>query len=138
MSISHIALIFYSLKQRRRGKQEAALAAQRQEQDRVELERFKKEGRDPDALAFDGAEYNSKSGVVATVAYTIPDSPPGSSAGPPETTWDPTSSASAATAAMPLLRDDAMASHRDRSSPGIASPTHSIASSLCVYVCAYL
>ncbi|KAI1645816.1 glycoside hydrolase family 16 protein [Daldinia loculata] len=108
-----VALIFYYFKQRRRGQQEAALAAQRLEQDRVELERFKKEGRDPDALAFDGAEYNAKSGM-ATTAYGLPDSPPGSSAGPPEKAWDPTGSSSAA--AMPLLRDDTMSNYRD--SPG--------------------
>ncbi|KAI1392628.1 glycoside hydrolase family 16 protein [Hypoxylon trugodes] len=111
-----VALVFYYFKQKRRGKQEAALAAQRQEQERVELERFKKEGRDPDALAFNGAEYDAKTGGAVTTTYAVPDSPPGSSAGPPEKAWDPTSSGAAgAGAAMPLLRDDAM-------SPRIASP----------------
>ncbi|KAI1655894.1 glycoside hydrolase family 16 protein [Daldinia decipiens] len=115
-----VALIFYYFKQRRRGQQEAALAAQRLEQDRVELEMYKKEGRDPDALAFDGTEYNSKSGMASTT-YGLSDSPPGSSAGPPQKTWDPTGSSGAA--AMPLLRDDTMSTYRD--SPG-SGPTPQI------------
>ncbi|KAI1411340.1 glycoside hydrolase family 16 protein [Hypoxylon sp. FL1857] len=112
-----IALAFYYIKQRRRGKQEAALLAQRQEQERVELERFKKEGRNPDALAFDGAEYNAKDGT-ATTTYAL-DSPPGSAAGPPEKAWDPTGSG-AGGAAMPLLRDDAMSPRLANSGPGFA------------------
>ncbi|KAI5867380.1 glycoside hydrolase family 16 protein [Durotheca rogersii] len=101
-----VALAVYSFKQRRRGRREAALAAQREEQERLELERFRKEGRDPDALRFDGAEYKGAAGV-ATAAYAVPDSPPGTSAGPPAAAWDPTGPAPAP-AAVPLLRDDAM------------------------------
>ncbi|KAI1380059.1 glycoside hydrolase family 16 protein [Hypoxylon crocopeplum] len=115
-----IALIYYSIKQRRRGKQEAALAAQRQEQERMELERFKREGRDPDALAFDGMEYDAKGGMT-TATYAVSDSPPGSSAGPPEKGWDPTGSGVAA-AAMPLLRDDAMSPRLASPGPGSAGP----------------
>lgn len=112
-----VALAFYYIRQRRRGKQEAALLAQRQEQERVELERFKKEGRNPDALAFDGAEYDAKSGM-ATTTYAM-DSPPGSAAGPPEKAWDPTGSG-ATGAAMPLLRDDAMSPHHASSGSGFS------------------
>ncbi|KAH9883980.1 glycoside hydrolase family 16 protein [Xylariomycetidae sp. FL2044] len=97
-----VSLLFYYIKQRRRGQQEAALAAQRDEQDRVELERFQKEGRDPDNLAFDGADYGYAGAKgVGVAAYSVPASPPGSSAGPPEKAWDPTSGSNAA--AMPLL-----------------------------------
>ncbi|KAI1801545.1 glycoside hydrolase family 16 protein [Daldinia bambusicola] len=96
------ALAFYYFKQRRRGQKEAALAAQRLEQDRVEMERFKREGRDPDSLAFDGTEYK---GGMSTTSYALPDSPPGSSAGPPEKTWDPTGSSGPA--AVPLLHNNA-------------------------------
>ncbi|KAI0384414.1 glycoside hydrolase family 16 protein [Hypomontagnella monticulosa] len=116
-----IALIFYYFKQRRRGKAEAALAAQRQDQERMELERFKKEGRNPDALAFDGAEYDAKSGM-ATATYAVPDSPPGSSAGPPEKAWDPTGSGPGA-AAMPLLREDAMSPRHAGPAPGFPPPS---------------
>ncbi|KAI0884021.1 glycoside hydrolase family 16 protein [Annulohypoxylon maeteangense] len=117
-AIAFIALVVFGLRQRRRGKQEAALAAQRQEQERVELERFKREGRDPDALAFDGTEYK---GAMATAAYAVPDSPPGSSAGPPEKAWDPTGPG-AATAAMPLLRDDAMSQRVGGPAPSSVGP----------------
>ncbi|KAI1445552.1 glycoside hydrolase family 16 protein [Annulohypoxylon stygium] len=116
-AIAFIALVVFGLRQRRRGKQEAALLAQRQEQERVELERFKREGRDPDALAFDGTEYK---GAMATSTYAVPDSPPGSSAGPPEKAWDPTGPG-AATAAMPLLRDDAMSQRVGSPAPGSAA-----------------
>ncbi|KAI8958321.1 glycoside hydrolase family 16 protein [Daldinia sp. FL1419] len=122
-----IALVFYSFKQRRRGQKEAAALAQQQEQERLEMERFKKEGRDPDALAFDGAEYDAAKGGMAATAYSMHDSPPGSSAGPPEKAWDPTGSSGAA--AMPLLHDDAMTTHR--AGPGqtqnssFGSPVHS-------------
>ncbi|ORY67820.1 concanavalin A-like lectin/glucanase domain-containing protein [Pseudomassariella vexata] len=70
------ALFFYYFRQRRRGQREAALAAQRMEQDRLELERFKKEGRDPDALGYEGAEYDAatmgKSANVNTAVYSMP------------------------------------------------------------------
>ncbi|KAL7621024.1 hypothetical protein AAE478_008336 [Parahypoxylon ruwenzoriense] len=119
-----IALVVYSIKQRRRGRQEAALLAQRQEQERVELERFKKEGRNPDALNFDGTEYNSAAkGGMDTATYAVPDSPPGSSAGPPEMAWDPTGPG-AAGAAMPLLRDDAMNSRIASQGSGPQSPVN--------------
>ncbi|KAI2610500.1 glycoside hydrolase family 16 protein [Hypoxylon sp. NC1633] len=132
-----ITLIVYYIKQRRRGKQEAALASQRQEQERVELERYKKEGRDPDALTFDGAEYDAKGGMNTTT-YAVPDSPLGSSTGLPEKGWDPTASEPAA-AAMPLLRDGAMSPRLASPGPisagsvrnnGFASPTHSQSPSL--------
>ncbi|XXH03200.1 hypothetical protein Hte_009597 [Hypoxylon texense] len=111
-----LGLAVYYVKQRRRGKQEAALAAQRMEQERVEMERFKKEGGNPDALAFDGAEYGGKGGMATTTTttttYAVPDSPPGSSAGPPQKAWDPVGSSAPGPASMPLLRDDAMMSPR--------------------------
>ncbi|KAI0393075.1 glycoside hydrolase family 16 protein [Xylariaceae sp. FL0594] len=105
--LAFIALAFYYVKQRRRGKREAALAAKMEEEERVELERFQKSGRNPDALHFDGAEYGAaagKGGMLST--YTaVPDSPPGSSAGPPEKTWDPTGPGSGAQSPMPLMHD---------------------------------
>ncbi|KAI1334658.1 glycoside hydrolase family 16 protein [Xylariaceae sp. FL0016] len=103
-----IALAFYYWKQRRRGQQEAALAAARDENDRVELERFKKEGRDPDTLAFDGQSTAymgaTKGGLFGASYAAVPDSPPGSAAGPPahEKAWDPTG-ASAGVGSMPAV-----------------------------------
>ncbi|KAI1816108.1 glycoside hydrolase family 16 protein [Poronia punctata] len=130
-----IALAFYYVKQRRRGRREAALAAKMQEEERVELERFKKEGRNPDTLNFDGAEYGGstgKGGVLSTYS-AVPDSPPGSSAGPPEKAWDPTGSnglGSSAVTPLPLLHGEGKGASRNNSlvspyrseSPG-AAPT---------------
>ncbi|KAI8952164.1 concanavalin A-like lectin/glucanase domain-containing protein [Xylaria longipes] len=117
-----IALAVYYFKQRRRGQREAALAAKMQEEERVELERFRKGGRNPDDLNFDGTEYIGAAGKGGMMSsYTaIADSPPGSSAGPPEKTWDPTGS-DGVTSGMPLLHNEARAPSRNN---GLASPVH--------------
>ncbi|KAI1427127.1 concanavalin A-like lectin/glucanase domain-containing protein [Xylaria sp. FL1777] len=110
-----IALAVYYIKQRRQGQKEAALAARMHEEERLELERFKKEGRNPDDLNFDGTEYvgaAGKGGFVSSYS-AISNSPPGSSAGPPEKGWDPTRSDGMASG-MPLLKE----------MNGLASPTH--------------
>ncbi|KAF3013312.1 hypothetical protein E8E14_011006 [Neopestalotiopsis sp. 37M] len=115
------ALLVYYFKQRRRGQQEAALYAANQERERLELEQFKKEGRNPDSLGYEGAEYNaatmSKTPVVSTAAYNIPDSRSNSLSnsslhGPATTSdgWDPTSSGmgspgARAAATVPLMQD---------------------------------
>ncbi|KAI0545898.1 concanavalin A-like lectin/glucanase domain-containing protein [Xylaria curta] len=115
-----IALAVYYIKQRRRGQREAAMAAKMQEEERVELERFKKSGRNPDDLNFDGTEYGGaagKGGMMSSYS-AISDSPPGSSAGPPEKTWDPTGS-DGITSGMPLLHNEARAPSRNNS---LASP----------------
>ena len=84
------ALAFYYIKQRRQGAREASMAAHESERERVELNRFRK-SRGPDDLAFDGDDAGMvDKGPSVNVGYAIPDSPPGSSAGPPEKTWDPT------------------------------------------------
>ncbi|KAI1748785.1 glycoside hydrolase family 16 protein [Xylaria castorea] len=115
-----IALAVYYFKQRRQGHKEAALAAKMQEDERVELERFKKGGRNPDDLNFDGTEYlgaAGKGGMMSSYS-AISDSPPGSSAGPPEKTWDPTGSDGIASG-MPLLHNEARGPSRNNS---LASP----------------
>ncbi|KAH8662607.1 concanavalin A-like lectin/glucanase domain-containing protein [Xylariales sp. PMI_506] len=120
-----IALIAYYVKQRRRGRTEAALAAKRQEEDRLEMERFRKEGRDPDALEYEAVDYApstiSKEAAITTT-YNLPDSrnnslrsvsnvPPAS-----QSAWDPTGAGSPAMRSpMPLLQNGAQ-------SPRMASP----------------
>ncbi|KAI1500032.1 glycoside hydrolase family 16 protein [Biscogniauxia marginata] len=102
------ALVVYYFKQRRSGQREAAALAAQQEQDRVELERFQKEGRNPDSYQ----DYDAvKGGMTTNPAYT--DSPPASSAGPPEKTWDPTNNTPSSPtmpthAGMPLLHDGSL------------------------------
>jgi hypothetical protein len=94
------------------------------EEERVELERFKKEGRNPDKLNFDGVAYDGsvgKGGMLSTYS-SVPDSPPGSSAGPPEKTWDPTGSdgmVSGMRSTVPLLHGGS-ADHPQ--SPGLPPP----------------
>ncbi|KAI0015086.1 glycoside hydrolase family 16 protein [Xylariomycetidae sp. FL0641] len=95
-------LAFYYFRQRKAGQQEAALLAAREEQDRMELERFKAEGRDPDELAFDGTPAN-KAGVMGSTSYAVLESPPASSAGPPEKAWDPTGPGAVRS---PLMQED--------------------------------
>ncbi|KAK5636904.1 hypothetical protein RRF57_012616 [Xylaria bambusicola] len=118
-----IALAIYYIKQRRRGQQEAALAAKLQEEERLELERFKKGGRNPDDLDFDGTEYvgaAGKGGLISSKYSAITDSPPGSSAGPPEKAWDPMGS-DGANSGMPLLNREVNGPSRQNS---LASPIH--------------
>ncbi|KAI0803852.1 concanavalin A-like lectin/glucanase domain-containing protein [Xylaria sp. FL0064] len=119
-----IALAVYYIKQRRRGQKEAALAAKMHEEERLEMERFKKGGRNPDDLNFDGTEYAGAAGVAGKGGFVssysaLTDSPPGSSAGPPEKAWDPTGSDGVASG-MPLLHKELNGPSRNNS---LASPT---------------
>lgn len=99
-----LALIFYYIKQRRRGAREAAIEAHESERERVEMNRFRKSRGGIDDLAFDGADASmAAKGPSVNVGYAIPDSPPGSAAGPPEKTWDPMSNGNNAPPSMPLL-----------------------------------
>lgn len=50
-------MLYYCIKQRRRGAREAKLAEERQRQERLELEQFKKAGVDPDSFAVETPEY---------------------------------------------------------------------------------
>ncbi|KAI0403123.1 concanavalin A-like lectin/glucanase domain-containing protein [Xylaria palmicola] len=120
-----IALIVYYIMQRRRGQREAALATKMHEEERLELERFKKGGRNPDDLQFDGMEYAGaagKGGMMSSYS-AIADSPPGSSAGPAEKPWDPTRS-DAAASGTPLLHNEMTGPSRNnsRASPIPQSP----------------
>ncbi|KAI0162052.1 concanavalin A-like lectin/glucanase domain-containing protein [Xylariaceae sp. FL1272] len=112
-----ILLAFYYFKQRRRGATEAAAAAKAYEQERHELEMFKKSGRDPDALNFSGTEYK---GAAVSSYGPVPgsDSPPASSHGVAEKAWDPTHST--IPSPMPLLHQD---STSRVASPGPQGPS---------------
>lgn len=56
--------LFYCWRQRRRGAQEAKLAAQRQEEERVELEGYKAAGVNPDGFSEATPEYDAKTGMA--------------------------------------------------------------------------
>ncbi|TIC89501.1 putative extracellular glycosidase [Colletotrichum higginsianum] len=69
--------LWYFIRQRRRGAAESKLAAQRAENERLELEGFHKRGVDPDSFAGStGTEYNaaefSKNGMVQENTYSVP------------------------------------------------------------------
>ncbi|KAL8413390.1 hypothetical protein RB594_004861 [Gaeumannomyces avenae] len=53
------SLLFYFLRQRKRGQEEARLAAEREERERVELEQYRKAGINPDSLV-QQTEYDAK------------------------------------------------------------------------------
>lgn len=121
------ALIFYCIRQRRRGAQEAAIAAQKSNEEYAEMERFRKNGVDPDGFTEHGSEYNArdmkKDGIVTTESYSVPASP---MVGGDEKAWGGAAlgagaAAGAAAAAgnmrspVPLLRDGAQ-------SPRVGSP----------------
>lgn len=99
-----LALAFYYIKQRRRGAREASIEAHEHERERVEMNRFRKSRGGIDDLAFDGADASmAAKGPSVNVGYSIPDSPPGSSAGPPEKAWDPMGNSNNAPPSQPLL-----------------------------------
>ncbi|KAI9903433.1 hypothetical protein N3K66_002785 [Trichothecium roseum] len=71
------ALIFYCIRQRRRGATEARSALQRSEQERLELEQLQKKGIDADSFTEQATEYKptEMKNVATSNAYNVPDSP---------------------------------------------------------------
>lgn len=102
-AIGLVAFLWFCMKKRSQGQKEAAAAAAKDEEERMELERWTKEGKNPDALAFDGADAASAAkGSNVSAMYSVPrgpDSPPGSSAGPPTGAWDATAGGAGVAAA---------------------------------------
>lgn len=74
-----IAAMIYCIRQRRRGAREARAAEARAEAERLELERFKKAGVDPDSFVTSASEYNAKEmrrdGMTDQDSYSVPNSP---------------------------------------------------------------
>ncbi|KAK8852084.1 concanavalin A-like lectin/glucanase domain-containing protein [Apiospora arundinis] len=117
-SLAIIALLVYYFRQRSRGQKEAAAYAAKQEAERLELEQFRKEGRNPDALDYEGTEYNPRAmgaGPNFSSYSAVPNNHDRSnSLGSMEVpekaaaAWDPTSSGGGAapTGHMPLLQHD--------------------------------
>lgn len=97
--------IFYCCRQRRRGAQEAKLAAEKMESDRVELEGYKAAGINPDGFAEVTPEYDAKTGMatrdVQVADWTSPQSP-----GQNEKYGTSMAMGGAAAASRPLLRHD--------------------------------
>lgn len=118
--------LFYCIRQRRRGARENKIAEAKAEQERLEMERFKKSGIDPDSFVDSATEYNAKEmrkdGVSDDNSYSIPNTPaPGANEKWEKAAAIGVGAAAGATAAgamrspMPLLRDGAQ-------SPRVTSP----------------
>lgn len=73
------ALLFYCIRQRRRGSREAKLAEAKAEEERRELEAFRQAGINPDSLTGQATEYNAKEmrrdGLTNGDSYSVPSSP---------------------------------------------------------------
>ncbi|KAF4122895.1 Glycosyl hydrolases family 16 [Geosmithia morbida] len=67
------ALIFYCIKQRRRGASEARMALQQTEAERLDMERLQKQGVDPDSFTEQSTEYNPREmkggGIIGSSSY---------------------------------------------------------------------
>jgi hypothetical protein len=146
VSLGLFALYYFN--QRSRGKREAAELAEAQVQERMELERFQKEGRNPDDLGYSGTEYNPRafgapSGVAtagaggflgpAAAGYTAVDTRSNSLNSAIDmhestTAWDPMGNSGGAPtatgAASPLLHDGPGSPVTSSSQPagGLGSP----------------
>lgn len=129
-----ISGIVYCIRQRRRGAREAKAAEARAEAERLELERFRKAGVDPDSFASSASEYNAKEmrrdGLTGQDSYSVPPSPsldPVNTASPLDNKWDaPAASLGAAAmggaAAAGAMRSPVPLLHESAQSPRVASP----------------
>ncbi|KAK4238529.1 hypothetical protein C8A03DRAFT_15015 [Achaetomium macrosporum] len=134
--------LFYCIRQRRRGAREAAAAEARAQAERLELERFKKAGVDPDSFASQASEYNAKEmrrdGMTDKDGYSVPPSPSIAAVEPSsllDSKWDSAVPSMGAAVALPLLHESAQSppasragAYSDRnpgspgSPPGMISP----------------
>ncbi|KAK3364577.1 concanavalin A-like lectin/glucanase domain-containing protein [Lasiosphaeria hispida] len=118
-----IFALFYCIRQRRRGAREARLAEAKAEQERMELERFRKAGVDPDSFTDQATEYNAmdmrRDGLSDKNSYSVPPTP--------DEKWEKAAAvgvgagagvaaANAMRSPMPLLRDGAQ-------SPRVSPPS---------------
>ncbi len=120
--------LFYCIRQRRRGAREAKIAEQKAEQERLELERFKKSGIDPDSFIDQATEYNAKDmrreGLTDQNSYSVPDSP---ATGVQSEKWEKAAAfgagAGAGAAAAGALRSPVPLLREGAQSPRVTSPT---------------
>lgn len=80
---------FYCFRQRKRGQQEAQMAVARAEEDRVELERYKAAGVNPDGFTDVAPTPNEKFGVAAASRPLLNNGGSGSPPGTPHDGQDP-------------------------------------------------
>jgi len=120
------AILFYCIRQRRRGSRENKIAEAKAEEERRELEGFRKAGINPDSFADRATEYNAKEmrrdGLSDQNSYSVPASPGDANNEKWQTAAAIGGGAAAGAAAagamrspMPLLRDGAQ-------SPRVGTP----------------
>lgn len=102
------AVIFYCIKQRRRGASEARTALQRSEAERMELNRFDKAGVNPDGFTEQATEYNphdmKAGGMAGTNYYNVPNDST-SSFGTNEKGWEGAAAGAGAAGGVAALRN---------------------------------
>ncbi|KAM7198501.1 concanavalin A-like lectin/glucanase domain containing protein [Rhypophila sp. PSN 637] len=140
-----VLAVFYCIRQRRRGNREAKIAEAKMQEERLELERYKQAGIDPDSFIANGHEYNAKEmrdeGISDKDSYSVPNT---AAATPTTATanekWGTAAAVGLGAAAgagaaanananansgmrspMPLLRDGAQSPHSPQS-PGFNAP----------------
>lgn len=84
-----VAAGFYCFRQRKRGQQEAQMAVARAEEDRVELERYKAAGVNPDGFTDVAPTPNEKFGAAAASRPLLNNGGSGSPPGTPHDGQDP-------------------------------------------------
>ncbi len=80
-AIALIAAMYYCIRQRRRGAEEAKFAELKAEEERKEMAAFQRAGINPDSFREEATEYDAhelaREGVVSGNSYSIPNSPTG-------------------------------------------------------------
>ncbi|KAK3331454.1 glycoside hydrolase family 16 protein [Apodospora peruviana] len=135
-----IFALFYCIRQRRRGSREAKIAEAKFQAERLELDRFKKAGIDPDSFADAATEYNAKEmrneGFADKDSYSVPNSAsatPTALTGGGKEKWETAAAIGAGAGAgaaaagamrspVPLLRDGAQSPRSPDHSAGFAAP----------------
>lgn len=119
-------LLFYFIRQRRMGAKEAKAARERDEAERLEMERFKKQGIDPDGFTEYGQEYDAremrKGGMSDADSYHVPETTAASPLG--GASWGAGAAAGGIAAGAGAGAAAAMRSPQSPRSPAPSSHSH--------------
>lgn len=115
------AVIFYCIKQRRRGASEARMALQQSEAERMEMNRFDKAGVNPDGFTEQATEYNphdmKAGGVRGSNYYNVPNEST-SSFGTNEKAWEGAAAGAGAAGGVAALRSQTQSPRINSPGPG--------------------
>lgn len=103
------AVIFYCIKQRRRGASEARMALQSSETERMEMNRYSRAGLNPDGFTEQATEYNphdmKAGGNVGSNYYNVPNDSSSSFGGNEKSGWDGAAAGVGAAGGIAALRN---------------------------------